>query len=258
MERDVVVIIGGTSGIGLETACRFAVQGASLVVMGKDANKTMPALVEIKAHSTNPDSVIVLEGDAGVRSHVENVFEETLQRFGKVNVLVHVAGISGRRWGDGPLDECTDEGWDVVMQNNLRSVYLSNQYALRIMKKQQSGSIVNVSSVLGMVGTQDHFCTHAYAASKGAIISMSRSAAVYYAKDHIRINVVCPGLLDTPMSQRAINDQVIRQALTEFQPLEPHVGYPHDIAEAILFLASDSARFITGISLPVDGGWTAQ
>lgn len=144
------------------------------------------------------------------------------------------------------------------MNTNVKSVYLTNHFALQMMQDQKSGSIINISSVLGIVGAQAHFTTHAYAASKGAIISLSKAAAVYYAKDNIRINVVCPGLLDTPMSQRAINDEIIQEALTHFQPLAPHVGYPEDVANAILFLASDSARFMTGVVLPVDGGWTAQ
>ena len=257
-EGNVAVIVGGTSGIGLETACRFAELGDSVVIMGREPEKMSTAVAAVKSRANPSADVIGVHGDASGRMDVSRVFQATMDHFGRVDILVHVAGVSGRRWGDGPLDECTDEAWDSVMQNNVKSVFLSNQHALRIMKIQQSGAIVNVSSVLGMVGTADHFCTHAYSASKGAIIALCRSAAVYYAKDHIRVNTVCPGLLDTPMSQRAVNDPVIRQALTVYQPLAPHVGYPQDVAEAILFLASANAKFITGIELPVDGGWTAQ
>lgn len=257
-ERRVVVIIGGTGGIGLESARKFAEQGNAVVVMGREPEQIPTAVDGIRERAMAPDDIVGVSGDASNREDVSKVFRMVSERFGHLEALVHVAGVSGRRWGDGPLDACTDEAWDMVMQNNLRSVFLSNQHALRMMKAQQAGAIVNVSSILGMVGTQDHFCTHAYSASKGAIISMSRAAAVYYARDHIRINTVCPGLLDTPMSQRAVNDPTIRQALTVYQPLEPHVGYPQDVAEAILFLVSSSARFITGIVLPVDGGWTAQ
>lgn len=258
LKGKVALIIGGTSGIGLETARCFLQQGSDVAIVGRDEEKTGLAGKKLKAETEGDTEVLSVQGDATSSDDVERIFEETLERFGRLDILVHVAGISGRKWGDGPLDECTEEGWDVVMESNSKSVYLTNKHALSIMKKQKKGSIVNVSSILGLIGTQDHFCTHAYAASRGAVISMTRSAAVYYAKDNIRLNVVCPGLLDTPMSQRAINDSVIREALTFYQPLSPHVGYPDDVAKAIAFLASDEAKFITGIALPIDGGWSAQ
>lgn len=257
-ENKVVVIIGGTSGIGLETAYQFASAGASVVITGRNQEKANEKMNEIKQAAVYPDRIVAIASDATKAKDVQTVFDQTLQRFGKLDILVHVAGISGRKFGDGPLDECTENGWDVVMESNLKSVYLTNHEALQIMKKQSFGNIVNVSSILGLVGAREHFVTHAYAASRAAVIQLSRSAAVYYSKDNIRINAVCPGLLDTPMSQRAINDDVIRDALTLLQPLSPHIGYPDDVANAILFLASEEAKFITGIALPVDGGWTAQ
>jgi NAD(P)-dependent dehydrogenase (short-subunit alcohol dehydrogenase family) len=252
------IIVGGTSGIGLATAKLFLEKGINVAVIGRDVEKANAAQDELMAHATEHASVRSFSGDASDYASMEAIYEQLMESWESLDILVHVAGISGRRWGDGPLHECTVEGWNMVMNNNLNSVYYSNQLALRIMKKQQFGAIVNISSILGMLGTQDHFTTHAYAASRGAVISMSRSAAVYYAKDGIRINTVCPGLLDTPMSQRAVTNDEIRDALTYYQPLAPHVGYPQDVAAAIAFLASDEAKFITGIALPVDGGWLAQ
>ncbi|OPA75117.1 hypothetical protein BVG16_21130 [Paenibacillus selenitireducens] len=257
-EDKVVVIIGGTSGIGLETAYQFAAEGAAVVITGRSQDKTREKAEEIRGKAVYPDRIVPISGDATKSADVQSIFDQTMQQFGKVDILVHVAGISGRKFGDGPLDECTENGWDVVMESNVKSVYLTNHAALGIMKEQNYGSIVNISSVLGMVGAREHFVTHAYAASRGAVIQLSRSAAVYYSKHNIRINVVCPGLLDTPMSQRAATDTVIREALTKLQPLEPHIGYPDDVAQAILFMASDDAKFMTGVALPVDGGWTAQ
>ena len=250
-----VLVIGGTGGIGLETVRRFLMEGATVAAVGLEAYDQFSEAQKDVLHHPN---VVYLTANGVKTEDMDRVASELEKRFERIDVLVHVMGISARRFGDGPLDQCTEEGWDQAMNVNVKSVYQSNRIALARMLRQGKGAIVNISSVLGMVGTREHFTTHAYAASRGAVISLSRSAAVYYAKDNIRINVVCPGLLDTPMSQRAVNDPVIREALTEFQPLAPNVGYPTDIAEAIIFLASDEAKFITGIALPVDGGWSAQ
>ncbi|WP_127490727.1 SDR family NAD(P)-dependent oxidoreductase [Paenibacillus glycanilyticus] len=250
-----VLVVGGTGGIGLEAVKRFIEEGASVAVIGLEAEEQFS---EAQRSLLTHPNVIYRKADGTNTSEMDAVAMELEQHFERIDILVHVAGISARRFGDGPLDECSEAGWDQAMNINVKSVYQSNRIALKRMLRQGHGSIVNISSVLGMVGTRAHFTTHAYAASRGAVISLSKSAAVYYAKSNIRINVVCPGLLDTPMSQRAINDPVIREALTEFQPLAPHVGYPSDVVEAILFLASQESKFITGIALPVDGGWSAQ
>ncbi|HEX7973964.1 MAG TPA: SDR family oxidoreductase [Anaerolineales bacterium] len=116
--------------------------------------------------------------------------------------------------------------------------------------------MVNLSSVLGLVGGNQDFATHAYAASKGGIISLTRAIAAYYAKDRIRANVICPGLIETPMSRRAQASPAIRQELARLQPLTGDLGKPEDVAGAALYLASDGARFVTGAVLTVDGGWT--
>ncbi|WNR42803.1 SDR family NAD(P)-dependent oxidoreductase [Paenibacillus roseipurpureus] len=251
-----VLVVGGTGGIGLETVKRFLSEGARVAVIGLESEEQLSDQQKQVLFSSQ---VIYKQGDVVDTEQMNSISAELENRMERLDVLVHVAGISARRFGDGPLDQCTEAGWDQAMSVNVKSVYNSNRIALqRMLKQSGGGAIVNISSVLGMVGTREHFTTHAYAASRGAVISLSKSAAVYYAKDNIRINVVCPGLLDTPMSQRAINDPVIREALTELQPLAPHVGYPQDVAEAILFLASQEAKFITGIALPVDGGWSAQ
>lgn len=258
MDKKVVFIVGGTSGIGLSTAELFVKQGYIVIATGRSGPKMEEALDHLRQFQQYDNQICVVTADAADRNAMEAVFQDIDNKYGRLDVLVHVAGISGRKFGDSVLDECTDEGWEVIMANNLKSVYLSNQLALQRMKVKNSGNIVNISSILGLVGTREHFTTHAYAASRGAVIQLTRSAAVYYSKYNIRMNVVCPGLLDTPMSQRAVNDEVILDALTYLQPLSPHVGYPEDVAEAVLFLASDSAKFITGVVLPVDGGWTAQ
>ena len=126
------------------------------------------------------------------------------------------------------------------------------------MLPKESGVIVNVSSVLGMVGGDDDFATHAYASSKGAVISLTRSIASYYAPRRIRANVICPGLIATPMSQRAQDSEHIRSRLRQLQPLSGDFGSPKDVAHAALYLASEESSFVTGSVLTVDGGWTAR
>jgi NAD(P)-dependent dehydrogenase (short-subunit alcohol dehydrogenase family) len=178
--------------------------------------------------------------------------------FGRLDLLVNVAGGSGRKWGDGPADSCTLEGWHKTIALNLDSLFYCCKYALQTMLAQGQGVIVNVSSVLGLVGGDDDFATHAYAASKGAVISLTRSIASYYAPRGIRANVICPGLIATPMSQRAQESDHIRARLPQLQPLTGNFGSPQDVAKAALYLASNASSFVTGTVLTVDGGWTVR
>jgi NAD(P)-dependent dehydrogenase (short-subunit alcohol dehydrogenase family) len=173
-----------------------------------------------------------------------------------LDALVCAHGISGRTLGDGPVDSCTEEAWDAVLDANLRSVFVYCKHAIPLLRAAGGGAIVTVSSVLGLVGGDEDFATHAYAASKAGLIGPTRAMAVSYAKDGIRCNVVCPGLIATPMSRRAQADEGIRGRLTELQPLTGDFGSPEDVAEAALYLAT--APFVTGAVLPVDGGWTAR
>jgi meso-butanediol dehydrogenase / (S,S)-butanediol dehydrogenase / diacetyl reductase len=196
---------------------------------------------------------------AGFGVHGIDVEDDPAAVFGKLDrldVLVCAHGISGRKLGDGPVDICTDEAWDAVLEANLRSVFGYCRHAIPLLRAAGGGAIVTVSSVLGLVGGDRDFATHAYAASKGAVIALTRAMAVTYAADGIRCNVVCPGLVATPMSARAQADPAIRARLAELQPLTGDLGRPEDVAEAVLYLAG--ARFVTGTVLTVDGGWTAR
>jgi meso-butanediol dehydrogenase / (S,S)-butanediol dehydrogenase / diacetyl reductase len=178
-----------------------------------------------------------------------------VERLGRLDVVVCAHGGSGRRFGDGPVDECTEAGWDATLDMNLKSVFLVCRAAVPALRAAGGGAIVTVASVLGMVGDRD-FATHAYAASKGGLIALTRAMAVSYASDGIRCNVVCPGLIATPMSARAQADPAIRERLAELQPLTGDLGRPEDVAEAVLYLAT--APFATGSVVTVDGGWTAR
>jgi NAD(P)-dependent dehydrogenase (short-subunit alcohol dehydrogenase family) len=246
LEDKVAIVTGGGSGIGLATAQLFAEEGARVIVFDINTSRVLP--LNISSHLVDVTSA----------SEVEAAIKDAIQTYGRLDVLVSVAGGSGRKWGDGPADSCTLEGWDKTLSLNLDSVFYCCKYALQVMLTQGHGVIVNVSSILGMVGGDDDFATHAYASSKGAVISLTRSIASYYALRGIRANVICPGLIATPMSQRAQESEHIRTRLSQLQPLTSDFGSPKDVAHAALYLASEESSFVTGSVLTVDGGWTVR
>jgi NAD(P)-dependent dehydrogenase (short-subunit alcohol dehydrogenase family) len=240
--RDKVAIVtGGGSGIGFATTQLFAEEGGRVIVF--DINVS------------NADS---LQVDVTSAVAVESAIRQVTQTYGRLDILVNVAGGSGRQWGDGPTDSCTLDGWEKTHTLNLNSVFYCCKYALQVMLTQKHGVIVNIASVLGMVGGDEDFATHAYASSKGAVISLTRSIASYYAPRGIRANVICPSLIATPMSQRAQASEHIRARLSQLQPLTNDFGSPKDVAQAALYLASDESSFVTGSILTVDGGWTVR
>jgi meso-butanediol dehydrogenase / (S,S)-butanediol dehydrogenase / diacetyl reductase len=224
----VTVVTGAAGGIGGAVGRAFEQAGARVVGIDRE-----------QADLTRADDVV-------------RVFAEHQ----RLDILVNTAGISGRRLGDGPVDECTEGAWDAVLETNLKSVFLCCKHAIPKLRAAGGGAIVNVSSVLGLVGGDVDFATHAYAASKAGIIGLSRAIAVHYARDGIRCNVVAPGLVATPMSERAQRDESIRSRLAELQPLTADFGSPEDVAGAVLYLAT--AGFVTGAVLTIDGGWTAR
>src|SRR5512139_3339662 len=250
----VAIITGGGSGIGLATAQLFAQEAAQIIIFELDAGRAKEALSSI--HGPLPASSRVV--DVSSAAQVESAVKDVAASFGRIDILINVAGGSGRRWGDGPVDACTLEGWQKTLALNLDSVFHCCKYALGVMLPRRSGAIVNVSSVLGLVGGDEDFATHAYASSKGAVISLTRSIASYYAPHGIRANVICPGLIATPMSQRAQESEHIRARLPQLQPLTGDFGTPQDVAHAALYLASNESSFITGSVLTVDGGWTVR
>ncbi len=246
------LIAGGTTGLGRAAAKRFLEEGAKLVIAGRSKDKGDEALTVLRPLGP----LAFVPCDAALPEQVQLLFDEAVSFLGGLDVLYHVAGISGRRYGDGPLHECSDEGWHATLEANLTSTFLTNRAAVRRFLQQGGpGAILNMASVLGFAPAPHYFDTIAYAATKGGIISMSRLAAARYAADGIRVNVLAPALIDTPMSGRAVNDPAIRHYLRTKQPLSAGPGHPEDCSDAAVFLCSDAAHLITGTVLPVDGGW---
>jgi NAD(P)-dependent dehydrogenase (short-subunit alcohol dehydrogenase family) len=247
----VVVIIGGTSGLGLSAAHACVKAGARVVVTGRDASKARLAEDALGASARG------VPGDASDEGSAEAAIAAARAAWGRFDGLYHVAGGSGRRHGDGPLHALTTEGWDRTLEWNLRSVFLSNRAAVRALREGgQGGSIVNCGSVLGTSPSPRYFGTHAYAAAKAAIVGMTRSAAATYAPEGIRFNVLAPGLVATPMSARAQADADIQRFVRGKQPLDGgRMGRPEDLDAAVTWLLSEGARFVTGQVVAVDGGW---
>ena len=247
------IVSGAAGGIGRAAALLFVSEGAKVTALD-----IMAAGLEDLVREAPAGSILPLETDLVKAEDVKAAIKQTIKHFGGLQILFNVAGISGRRLGDGPTAECSEEAWDTVLNINLKSQFLTCKYALQHMLQAGGGSIINLSSVLGLVGGDEDFATHAYAASKGGIISLTRAIAAHYAKNNIRANVICPGLIATGMSKRAQADEHIRARLSELQPLGADFGRPEDVAQAALYLASESSRFVTGSILTVDGGWTVK
>ncbi|HEY2932299.1 MAG TPA: SDR family oxidoreductase [Acidobacteriota bacterium] len=246
-----LVIIGGTSGIGYSAAQAFVAAGARVVIVGRQSEK-----IEIAARELG-DAALVLAGDAQSPNTAERAIREALITFGGFHGLYHVAGGSGREIGDGPLHELSDSGWDATIRLNLTSLMYSNRGAVKQFQKQKTGgSVLNISSVLAYSPSPGHFATHGYAAAKAAAIGMTRALAAYYAPQNIRFNVIAPALVETPMSRRAAENDVIMKFIKTKQPLDGgRIGKPADLDAAAIYFMSDDSRFTTGQVLAVDGGW---
>lgn len=246
-----LVIIGGTTGIGLSAAEAFIREGANVLAIGRNPESAEIASQRLK-------NAVVETGDAMNPGTADRAIANCLHAFGGFDGLYHVAGGSGRRFGDGPLHEVTKEGWDYTLSLNLTSLMLSNQAAVRsFMGRKATGSILNIGSVLGSSPSPKYFATHAYAAAKSAAIGFTRSIASYYAQHNIRVNLLVPALVETPMAQRAANDHDILSFIKTKQPLEGgRIGKPSDLDGAAVYFMSDHSRFATGQILTVDGGWS--
>lgn len=246
-----IVVVGGTSGLGLSAVRACVREGARVVAVGRDPHKCSALAAELGS------AVRTHAADATDPATAPAAIQTALAEFGAFHGLYHVAGGSGRRHGDGPLHELSDEGWHFTLNLNLTSLFHSNRAAIRQFLQQGGpGSVVNCGSVLGFSPSPRFFATHAYAAAKAAILGLTRSAAASYARQNIRFNVVAPALVATPMSRRAQEDATIQHFIRAKQPLDGgRIGHPEDLDSLVVWLLSEESRFVTGQVIAVDGGW---
>ena len=246
-----LVVIGGTGGLGLSAAMAFVKYGARVVVAGRTQESASEALSLL---GSNAEALV---GDAVLPETAVQAIETCITKFGSFHGLYHVAGGSGRKWGDGPLHELTLEGWNRTLELNLTSLMLSGQAAVRqFMKNGSGGTILNMGSVLGFSPSPRYFSTHAYAACKSAVTGFTRSLASYYAGHDIRINAIAPALVETRMAERAAGDEKIMSYIKTRQPLDGgRVGHVSDLDGLAVYFMSDLSKFTTGQVVAVDGGW---
>ncbi|MFM7604948.1 MAG: SDR family NAD(P)-dependent oxidoreductase [Prosthecobacter sp.] len=245
-----IIIMGGTTGLGLSAAKKLVSSGANIVITSRNQANVDAALSQLGplARGFAADAI------------TPEAAEHAVAMFDRLDALYHVAGGSGRSKGDGALHELTDDGLDYTLDLNLKSVMLSNRAAIRqFMKQGVGGVILNMASVLGWSPSPQHFASHAYAAAKAGIIGFSKSIAAYYAPHNIRVNVIAPALIETPMSKRAAESDKIMTFIKTKQPLDGgRMGLAEDCDAAALMLLSPDSKFITGQVLAVDGGWTVS
>jgi len=249
MKDKVAVITGAKSGIGLATARRFAAEGAELVAADvKDASKEVRELVEAGGQAR------FVQADVSSASQVETLVQEALSAYGRVDVLVNIAGIELSK----KVTDTTDSEWDRLMDINLKGVFLCSRAAIPLMQRQGGGAIVNVASELGLVGGSE---IAAYCASKGGVVQLTKAMAIDHAAEGIRVNCVCPGPVATALLEATIaasfNPEEERRSILN-KTLLKRLGRPDEIANVILFVASDESSYMTGSVVVVDGGCTAQ
>lgn len=246
----VVVVTGATSGIGEAVARAFAAAKASIVLVGRDAVRGQGVLESIKKLGCQAELML---GDVTSSSFANVVIDSTIERFGKVSVLVNSAGIIRR----GNALETSDDDWRQTFDANVSGVFYFSRAAVKAMKEAGGGSIVNISSNVGLVGCPG---LAAYCASKGAVVLLTKAMALDHAKDKICINAICPGAVDTPMLVSGHHKSIKAGEVLERNAAaipQGRVATPQEIASLTLYLASEDAGHITGVALPIDGGFTA-
>ena len=251
LQGRVAIITGGNSGIGRATAVLFAGEGARVAIAARDEARGNETVADIARAG---GQALFVPCDVRRAADCQGAVAATVESFGRLDVLFNNAGVI---YPDRTVPNTTEEEWDTTMAVNVRGVYLMSKYAIPPMAASGGGAIINAASVLGLEGGRG---VAAYCASKGAVVLLTKAMALDHAPQNIRVNSICPGSVDTPMLEGEIEAlggvEKARPVFVAKHPMN-RISTPEEIARAVLFLASDDAAFVTGISLPVDGGRTA-
>jgi len=253
LQDKVALITGGGSGIGRASASLFAREGARVVIADQDETYLGEATRQLEGESADFNVVV---GNVSTAEDVKRMVAATVQAYGRLDVLVNSAGITPRHVAETASPE---EAWDRVIEVNLKGTYLACWYAVPEMKRSGGGSIINLASIIALVGypVGSGGGFNPYPASKGGVLQLTRNLAVDSAADGIRVNCICPGYVDSNLTRALTEDTEMRQRVEARHPMG-RFGRPEEIANAALFLASDESSFVTGAPLIVDGGYTAQ
>ncbi|TDJ51596.1 MAG: SDR family oxidoreductase [Nitrospina sp.] len=243
LKNKTAIITGGATGIGLACARLFQQEGARVALFGRRQDRLD------QAKKILGESAMTFAGDITRQADIDRLVRRVLEEWGRIDILINNAGT----FNSAALHETEDKDWDAILNVNLRGVFLLTKKVLPQMLAQKSGSIVNISSILGMIAVPQ---TAAYNASKGALNQFSKSIAVEYGHAGIRSNAICPGMIETEMTEELRGNTELMDEWRKGYPLG-RFGVPDEVARACLFLASDEASFVTGATLPVDGGYTA-
>jgi len=245
-DSKVAIVTGGSFGIGRATAVLFARKGAKVVIA--DWIEDSDTLTQIKDEG---GTAIFVKCDVSKSEDVKKVVDKTIETLGSLDFAFNNAGIEGTT---APSEECTEENWDKTLSINLKGIWLCMKYEIPQMLKQGKGAIVNCASVAGLIGFPG---LPAYVASKHGVVGLTKTAALENAKKGIRINAVCPGVIKTAMIDRITGkDKTVEKQYENMEPVG-RMGKPEEVAEAVVWLCSDGASFVTGHAMPVDGGWIA-
>ncbi len=250
LKGKVALITGGSEGMGYATAELFLKEGAKVMITGRSPDRGAKAIKKLQRLG----KVAFVRGDVSKDADAKRMVEETVRRFGRIDILFNNAGVYIEKLAE----DTSVEEWDKVIDTNLKGTFLVTKHAIPHMKRQRSGVIINNSSDAGIIGNR--VCP-AYCASKGGVTVMTKAMALDYSPYGIRVNSVNPGIIDTPMLAREVDAAPDRRAyLTKCDEDAPvgRIGKPIEVAKAVLFLASHQSSFVTGAALSVDGGITAQ